>query len=114
MTKGFRIIANYKKQLMSIVRRLSKVAREFNVGTSTIVDFLNSQGQEIGSSPNTKIEPEMYDLLLGEFSSEKSVKEKIDEVRIEKKEKKEEAAETVVEEKVEEVKETVEVVVETP
>ena len=121
ITKGFRIIANYKEQLMSIVRRLSKVAREFNVGTSTIVDFLKTKGKDIESSPNTKIEQDLYDLVLGEFSNEKSVKEKIDEVRIEKKEKKEEvAAETVVEEvieepKVEVVQETVkEVVKETP
>jgi translation initiation factor IF-2 len=88
---------------MSIVRRLSKVAREFNVGTSTIVDYLGSKGKEIESSPNTKIEQDMYDLLLQEFSSEKSVKEKIDEVRIEKKEKKEEAALPKVEEVKEEV-----------
>ncbi len=95
---------------MSIVRRLSKVAREFNVGTSTIVDYLSSKGKEIESSPNTKIEQDMYDLLLQEFSSEKSVKEKIDEVRIEKKEKKEEAALP----KVEEIKEEVKVIKEEP
>ncbi|MCB9195956.1 MAG: translation initiation factor IF-2 [Flavobacteriales bacterium] len=70
-----------------MVRRLSKVAGEFNVGTSTIVEFLQSKGKVIESSPNTKIEPELYDLLLTEFSSEKSVKEKIDEVRSEIKEK---------------------------
>lgn len=70
-----------------MVRRLSKVAREFNVGTSTIVEFLHSKGKEIESSPNTKIDPELYELLQDEFSSEKSVKEKVEEVRSEIKEK---------------------------
>lgn len=73
-----------------MVRRLSKVAREFNVGTSTIVDFLQSKGKEIEPSPNTKIDPELYELLQDEFSSEKSVKEKVEEVRSEIKEKEEE------------------------
>lgn len=66
-----------------MVTRLSKVAREFNVGTSTIVEFLHSKGKEIESSPNTKIDPELYELLQEEFSSEKSVKEKVEEVRSE-------------------------------
>ena len=35
--------------------RLSKAAREFNVGTSTIVEFLAKKGQSIDPSPNTKL-----------------------------------------------------------
>lgn len=57
------------------VKRLSKVARELNVGISTIVDFLGSKGVEIDGKPNTKIEPEVYTLLSDEFQSEKSAKE---------------------------------------
>lgn len=56
--------------------RLSKVAREFNVGISTIVDYLNDKGIEVETSPNTKIDPEVYDVLLEAFASDKSVKEK--------------------------------------
>lgn len=90
-----------------MVRRLSKVAREFNVGTSTIVEFLQSKGKEIESSPNTKIDPELYEMLQDEFSSEKSVKEKVEEVRSEIKEKTEvpQEEEEKVEEKEEEKKE---------
>jgi translation initiation factor IF-2 len=55
--------------------RLSKAAREFNVGLTTIVDFLSKKGIEITSSPNTKITPDMYDLLNQEFQSQKTVKE---------------------------------------
>lgn len=55
--------------------RLSKAAREFNIGTSTIVEFLSKKGFQVDSNPNTRITPEMYALLLKEFQSEKQVKE---------------------------------------
>jgi len=71
------------------VKRLSKVARELNVGISTIVDFLGSHGVEISTNPNTKIEPAVYEQLLGEFQKSKSVKDKVNEVRTEKEEQKE-------------------------
>lgn len=59
--------------------RLSKAAREFNVGISTIVEFLHKQGIEIDSSPNAKIKPEVYDLLAEEYSSDLSIKKKSEE-----------------------------------
>ena len=71
------------------VKRLSKVARELNVGISTIVDFLGTHGVEISTNPNTKIEPAVYEQLLGEFQKSKSVKDKVNEVRSEKEEQKE-------------------------
>lgn len=55
--------------------RLNKAARELNVGTGTIVDFLHKKGFDIDPSPNTKLTPEMYDLLAEEYKGEKSVKE---------------------------------------
>ncbi|MBU2559136.1 MAG: translation initiation factor IF-2 [Bacteroidetes bacterium] len=55
--------------------RLSKAAREFNVGTSTIVEFLSKKGHQVDPNPNTKLSPEMYDLLIKEYQSEKQVKE---------------------------------------
>lgn len=55
-------------------KRLSKVAREFNVGITTIVEFLNKKGIEIDPNPNSKVTPEYYELLLGEYSAEKNVK----------------------------------------
>ncbi len=54
--------------------RLSKAAREFNVGISTIVDFLGKKGHEIDSNPNTKLDPDLYDLLVQEYSTDQSVK----------------------------------------
>ncbi len=54
--------------------RLSKAAREFNVGISTIVEFLHKKGFDIDSNPNTKVSPEQYDLLVKEYSSDIDVK----------------------------------------
>jgi translation initiation factor IF-2 len=54
--------------------RLSKIAREFNVGISTIVEFLKKKGKDIDSNPNTKVPPELYDILVEEYGSEIDVK----------------------------------------
>ncbi|MFO7656788.1 MAG: translation initiation factor IF-2 [Bacteroidales bacterium] len=56
------------------VTRLSKIARELNVGISTIVDFLHKKGIKIDPNPNTKVTPEQYELLLLEYSNDLSVK----------------------------------------
>ena len=72
---------------MSVIKRLSKVARELNVGISTIVEFLGSQGKEVSANPNTKIDEELYMLLLEEFHKEKFEKEKADKVNIDKPER---------------------------
>ena len=72
---------------MSVIKRLSKVARELNVGISTIVEFLGSQGKEVSANPNTKIDEELYMILLEEFHKEKFEKEKADKVNIDKPER---------------------------
>jgi translation initiation factor IF-2 len=63
-------------------KRLSKVAREFNVGIQTLVEFLESKSITIVSNPNTKIEAEVYSVLLAEFQSEISAKEESEKVEI--------------------------------
>jgi translation initiation factor IF-2 len=54
--------------------RLSKAAREFNVGISTIVEFLHKKGFDLDPNPNTKLPQEAYNLLVKEYSSDISVK----------------------------------------
>ena len=54
--------------------RLSKAAKEFNVGMGTILDFLAKKGFQVDSSPNTKLTAEMYALLVKEYQGEKEVK----------------------------------------
>ncbi|MFT5666617.1 MAG: translation initiation factor IF-2 [Vicingaceae bacterium] len=57
------------------VQRLSKVARELNVGISTIVDFLETKGVTIDAKPNTKLDADVYDIVSQEFASDKGAKE---------------------------------------
>ncbi len=58
-----------------VLKRLSKVAKEFNIGTSTIVDFLGKKGISVENNPNTKISENAYELLYKEFQQEKKLKE---------------------------------------
>ena len=54
--------------------RLSRIARDLNVGISTIVEFLHKKGIEIESNPNSKIPAEYYDILLKEYKSDSEIK----------------------------------------
>ena len=65
--------------------RLSKAAREFNVGIQTIVDFLHKKGIEISHDPNGKIPPEAYTLILKEYSSDLSVKKDAEKLALKEK-----------------------------
>ena len=50
-----------------MAKRLIKVAKELNVGTTTIVDFLNQNGFEIEDKPIAKVTAEMEQKLHQEF-----------------------------------------------
>ncbi len=63
-------------------KRLSKIAREFNLGISTIVDFLRKKGHDISPNPNTKVSEEQYHLILKEYSSEISVKKESEKISL--------------------------------
>ena len=54
--------------------RLSKAAKEFNVGKDTIVEYLTKKGFQVDPSPNTKLTADMYALLVKEYQGEKDVK----------------------------------------
>lgn len=54
--------------------RLTKAAREFNVGTATIIEFLAKKGYNLEDNPNTKISADLYDLLVEEFKKDKEAK----------------------------------------
>ncbi|MBL7912589.1 MAG: translation initiation factor IF-2 [Bacteroidia bacterium] len=60
--------------------RLSKVAKEFNLSLGKIVEFLASKGHKVESNPNAKIGDGEYNLLLKEFSSDKSAREEAENV----------------------------------
>ncbi|MBO5829544.1 MAG: translation initiation factor IF-2 [Paludibacteraceae bacterium] len=54
--------------------RLSKIAKELNVGVSTVVDFLKRKGHSIPSDLNYKLTDDEADMLYQEFSKDKKMK----------------------------------------
>ncbi|MBR4535026.1 MAG: translation initiation factor IF-2 [Bacteroidales bacterium] len=64
------------------IPRLGKAASEFNVAIGTITALLKKKNFDIVESPNTKLTPEMYDILLHEFLGEKLVKEEAQKIEI--------------------------------
>lgn len=67
----------------SITIRLSKAAKEFNVGSSTILEFLARKGFKVENNPNAKLTPDMYGLLVKEYQPDKVVKEDARKIEIE-------------------------------
>jgi translation initiation factor IF-2 len=65
-----------------MAQRLAKIARELNVGISTIVEFLAEKGFEVEAKPTAKITEEMQNALLEKYSLSKSIKEKADQIII--------------------------------
>ncbi len=63
-------------------KRLVKVAQELNVGTSTIVEFLNEKGFEIVNRPTSKVTEEMHAALVQEYSKSIAIKEQADSMTI--------------------------------
>ncbi len=62
--------------------RVNKVLKEFNIGLSTLIDFLKSKKIEIAETPSAKIDPQTYELIKKEFGKEQLIKEKAKNVPI--------------------------------
>ena len=62
--------------------RLNKVAKDFNVGVQTLVEYLAKKGHQVEPSPNTKISEEQYELLATAFQGERKVKEEADKIEL--------------------------------
>ena len=62
--------------------RLSKIARELNVGITTLVDFLHKQGFKISTDPNTKIEADMHELLEKQFRKDHEARIEADKLNL--------------------------------
>ena len=63
-------------------KRLVKIAKELNVGTTTIVEYLTENGFEVENKPTAKVSDEMIEVLMQEYSSSISIKEKADQLVI--------------------------------
>ncbi len=63
-------------------KRLVKIAKELNVGTTTIVEYLTRNGFEVENKPTAKLTEEMYQQLLTHFSNSIEEKEQADKLII--------------------------------
>jgi len=61
-------------------QRLSKLAKEFNVGVDTILEFLASKGVD-DLNRNSKISPETYQVLVNEYQPDKKIKAEAKELK---------------------------------
>ena len=65
--------------------RLMAAAKEFNIGTNTLIDFLISKsfsGDDL--KPTTKLSEEMYRVLQSEFQGDKAAKQKAEQIDLPK------------------------------
>ena len=58
--------------------KISKVAKDLNVGVSTVVEFLQRHDITVDNNPNARIDDRAVDLLMSGFSSDKDAKQKAD------------------------------------
>ena len=58
--------------------KISKVAKDLNVGTSTIIEFLSKKNITVESNPNARISDEHYKMLLDAFRTDKDQRIKSD------------------------------------
>lgn len=52
-----------------MARRLSKIAKELNIGVSTIANFLVNRGYECEENPNEKIEEDIFEFIKDNISA---------------------------------------------
>ncbi len=66
--------------------RLSKLTKQFNIGLSTLVEFLAGKGVEVDMNPNAKISDEYLSAIEAKFGEEKKLKQDSEQVAIKLKE----------------------------
>ena len=64
--------------------RLNKVLKELNISLDRAVEFLSSKKIDIEARPTSKIDQDVYELLLDEFQTDKSDKDKLEEINTKK------------------------------
>jgi translation initiation factor IF-2 len=65
-----------------MAENLIKTAKELNIGTATIVDFLLSKGFSIENKPNAKLSDEMYQMLSIQYKGSADDKKSADKIQI--------------------------------
>jgi len=62
--------------------KLLKVAKEFNISLSSVVEFLTGKGFAVEANPNFPIDHDMYRALGKEYGKEKELREQADKMQI--------------------------------
>ncbi len=78
---------NFRNVIYMVIgnaQRLSKLAKEFNVGIQTIVEFLHKKGFDIDPNPNTKVSEEACVLLEKEYKSDVNLKRESEKITLAK------------------------------
>ena len=75
---------------MSVPIRLNKVLKELNISLDRAVEFLSSKKINIEPRPTSKIDERTYRLLLDEFQTDKSDKDELEKINIQKRKELEE------------------------
>ncbi len=58
--------------------KISKIAKDLNVGVSTVSDFLRKNNIEVDANPNARVDDNAVALLMREFSNDKADKDQSD------------------------------------
>lgn len=68
--------------------KISKVAKDLNVGVNTAVEFLRKHNVNVDDNPNARIDDEAVELLVKEYSKDKDFKTQLDKYTSNRKEEK--------------------------
>ncbi|MCF0214818.1 MAG: hypothetical protein HUK13_10375, partial [Muribaculaceae bacterium] len=81
-------------------KKISKIAKDLNIALPTVIEFLRKKNITIEENPNTRVDEDVENLLIGEFQRDKDLKTKSTEIisSSRKKEPKPEKKEAPVEE----------------
>ncbi|MDE6242440.1 MAG: hypothetical protein K2M14_00365, partial [Muribaculaceae bacterium] len=58
--------------------KISKIARELNVGVSTAAEFLRKKGVTVDDNPNARISDEAVGMLYKEYAGDKQARAVVD------------------------------------
>lgn len=58
--------------------KISKVAKDLNVGVNTAVEFLRKKGVEVEDNPNARVDDAAVEMLIKEYSKDKDFKTQLD------------------------------------
>lgn len=59
-----------------MAKKISKAAKDLNVGLPNIIEFLRSKGISVDDNPNARIDDSVYEMLVAQFKTDKDLKNK--------------------------------------